>query len=422
MLNYQEYILESKIEKLLLESNIEFSNKFIQLLKNMKNPIAEELIKLKGQDKNIIQNFLDVDYSDPESVTFIQDNTAQRILGQDKDVWIISDNGKMLKFENFRTDSGKDDNKKIYEHLGLEMSEASKIPNQNEVKIIKEDQSPLDSNKTYCYVETIKEPIQKMVINKSGISPKSIDYKKVWTESRNNMRIGRIVRKLIPFTGKRFSDVEIEKFVNDWKSAINILNDAFIKFDVVEGDAIHHWYQSRNCVLSGTIGNSCMLDKPEECHYIYTANPHAVKLVILYSDNGSIIDGKYKSDLIEGRALLWNTNEGDMFMDRIYYVKDEQKDLFKKYAEKMGWWSKKDNNSSPDLTVVQGEKVKNDVIYTVDLKKWSWGFPYVDTLCFFNEDNGELTNQDNDETEFYCPQTKCLQETWDHYDEDFDDD
>jgi hypothetical protein len=415
MLNYNEYILENKFYSLLLESKIEFSNNFINVLRSIKSPISEEILKLKGDDKVVIQNFLDVDYSNPESVTFLQDNTAQRIIGEHKDIYVISDNGKMLKFENFRTDSGRNSNDRIYSSLGLDMSEASKIENGTDVKVIKEAPSPLDSGKIYCYVETINDPIKKMVINKTGIEPKSPNYDKVWKEGRNNMRIGRIIRRLLTLTDKKFSDAEIEKFVNDWKSTIDVLNNAFIRFDIVEGNAISHWYKSVNNVSSGTLGSSCMRNKPDDCYYIYTQNPDVVKLVILYSDNGEIKDGKYKSNLIEGRALLWKTNEGDMFMDRIYYSKEEQKDLFRKYSEKMGFWCKKSNDSNPGLDVVQGEKTKSDVIYSVKLKHWSWGFPYLDTLCYFY-DNGLLTNEDDEDYD------KCLQETWDHYDDDDDDD
>jgi hypothetical protein len=414
MLNYKEYLLENKIYQLILESKVEFSKKFQQILKMMKNPIADEILKLQGVDKDITQNFIDSNFEDPNLVSFIQDNTAQKILDQDRDIWIVKDSGKMLKFNNFRTEQGEKDNRLMYSKLGLDMSEAQKIENNKEVKIIKEEIS--SSDKMYCHIETIQEPIQRMVINKKGLNPKNSEaYKKIWTQSRNSMRIGRFIRRLIPLTGKNFRDAEIESFVNDYKSTIDILNDAFIKFDVVQGMDIYHWYRSKNCINTGTLGGSCMLDTPEDCLYIYTQNPDVVKLVILYDDNGEMKDGKYSSNKIAGRALLWKTNEGDMFMDRIYYSKEEQLDLFKKYAEKMEWWTKKVNNSSPEFDVIQGESTKSKVIYTVNLKNWDWGFPYLDSLPAFN--NGKLTN---DEDTFH---SKWLQETWDHYDdEDYDGD
>lgn len=417
MLKYQEYLLENKVYQLLLESKVEFSAKFIQILKMMKNQIAEEIINLQGEDKEITQNFIDANFEDSNLVSFIQDNTAQKILDKDKDVYRISNNGKMLKFSNFRTEAGEKDNRKVHSMLGMEMSEAEKIDNGKEVKIIKEITSPNDSSKIYCYVETINEPIQKMVINKRGIEPKNTQaYQKVWQQSRNSMRIGRFIRRLIPLTGKSFSDTEIEKFVNDWKSTIDILNDAFLKFDIVKGNDIYHWYRSRYSTSGGPIGSSCMLDTPEDCLYIYTANPETISLVILYDDNGEMKDGKYVSNKITGRALLWQTKEGDTFMDRIYYSKEEQLDLFRKYAEKMGWWYKKTNNSTSEFDVKQGEKTKKDVIYHVKINKWDWGFPYLDSLPYLDKSAGTLSNDDSDYDMY-------LQETWDYYtDEDYDED
>lgn len=417
MLKYQEYLLENKVYQLLLESKVEFSTKFIQILKMMKNQIAEEIINLQGEDKEITQNFIDANFEDSNLVSFIQDNTAQKILDKDKDVYKISNNGKMLKFSNFRTEAGEKDNRKVHSMLGMDMSEAEKIDNGKEVKIIKEITSPNDNSKIYCYVETINEPIQKMVINKRGIEPKNTQaYQKVWQQSRNSMRIGRFIRRLIPLTGKSFSDTEIEKFVNDWKSTIDILNDAFLKFDIVNGKDIYHWYRSRYNSSGGTLGSSCMLNTPEDCLYIYTANPETISLVILYDDNGEMKDGKYVSNKIAGRALLWQTKEGDTFMDRVYYSKEEQLDLFRKYADKMGWWSKKDNNSTTEFDVKQGEKTKKDVIYHVKINKWDWGFPYLDSLPYLDKSTGTLSNDDSDYDMY-------LQETWDYYeDEDYDED
>lgn len=417
MLNYKEYLLENKVYQLILESKVEFSKKFQQILKMMKNPIADEILSLQGEDKDVTQNFIDSNFEDSNLVSFIQDNTAQKILDKDKDIWIVENLGKMLKFENFRTEQGEKDNRKMYSKLGLDMSDAQRIENGTEVKILKEEVS--SSNKLYCSIETIQEPIKRMVINKTGLRAKNTEaYKKIWNQSRNSMRIGRFIRRLIPLTGKSFSDSEIEKFVNDYKSTIDILNDAFVKFDVVDGMDIHHWYRSRFCINSGPLGSSCMLDTPEDCLYIYTQNPDAVKLVILYDDNGEMKDGKYVSNKIAGRALLWNTKQGDMFMDRIYYSKEEQLDLFRKYAEKMGWWSKKVNNSSSEFDVVQGESTKNDVTYEVKLTKWDWGFPYLDSLPGFYHEGSSvtLTNTDNGNWD------KWLQETWDYYDEDHYDD
>ena len=415
MLKYEEYILEKKLYELILESKIEFSKNFINILKTIKSPISDEILKLQGEDKNVTQNYLDVDLKEPDSVTFLQDNRAQRILDQYKDIWSITNNVKVLKFDSFSSDSSMNQNKKIYDLIGVDMSDVVKLENRTDVKLIKEIISE-STGRTYCYVETISEPTKKMVINKEGLTHKSPDYQTLWTQSsRNTIGVGRIIRKLLQISGKSFSSSDIEKFVNDWKSSIDIMNNAFLKFDVVKGDDIHYWYKSKNTVMEGTLGNSCMIDKPTDCHYIYTENPDVVSMVVLYDDDGTILNGKYKSNRIQGRALLWKTNEGDIFMDKIYYVLDSQKELFKKFAESQGWWSKRENNGNCDFDVIKGEEIKSRVTYTVTLREWDWGFPYMDSLIYFNERSGVISNSDDN-------YTKEIQETWNHYYEDYQDD
>lgn len=415
MLKYEEYILEKKIYDLIIESKVEFSKNFINILNTINSPISKEILKLQGEEKNVTQNYLDADLKSPDSVTFLQDNRAQRILDQHKDVWIVTNSTKVLKFDSFSSESAKNQNQKIYDLLGIDMSDVVKLENRTDVKIIKEIVSE-STGRTYCYIETISEPVKKMVINKEGLTHKSPDYHSLWTQTgRNSIGVGRIIRRLLQLTGQKFKDSDIEQFVNDWKSSIDIMNNAFLKFDVVSGDDIHKWYKKEHTVNDGTLGNSCMVGKPSDCHYIYTANPDVVSMVILYDDDGRVVDGKYKSHRIQGRALLWKTKEGDMFMDKIYYVRDDQKELFKKYSESKGWWAKRHNDGSSDFDVVQGEQIKTNVTYSVEIENWSWGFPYMDSLMYFNEENGILTNSDRD-------YTKYLQETWDYYDDEHDDD
>jgi hypothetical protein len=182
---------------------------------------------------------------------------------------------------------------------------------------------------------------------------------------------------------------QVEDFSNAYKSAWDMMNDAFSKFDVVSGYDIQKWYNQSSYESSdSTLGSSCMqYDECEEYFGIYIDNSDVCKLVILYSDrSGSIKEGKYKSKLIKGRALLWKTNQGDMFMDRIYTNNDSDVELFKQFAEKNGWWCKKTQNSSTNFTAQKGSAFK-DPTYTVDLK-WAEHeyYPYVDTLCYLSMD------------------------------------
>jgi len=179
---------------------------------------------------------------------------------------------------------------------------------------------------------------------------------------------------------------QVEDFTNAYKSAWDMMNDAFLKFDIVSGYDIAKWYHEDTYESDdSTLGGSCMrYDYCSEFFGIYTENSDVVKLVILYSDkDGNVKDGKFVGKYIKGRALLWKTNQGDMFMDRIYTNNDSDVELFKQFAEKEGWWCKKVQNSNNTFTAQRGSALK-DPTYTVDLQ---WAdheyYPYVDTLSYF---------------------------------------
>ena len=103
---------------------------------------------------------------------------------------------------------------------------------------------------------------------------------------------------------------------------------------------------------------------------IYCVNTNVCSLLILKDIND-------KSKII-GRALIWETSIGK-FMDRIYYIKDSDINLFTKYA--------KDNNmhfkTSPNYNKEQ--KI------TIQLENFNFKYyPYMDTFKYLNL-NGELS-------------------------------
>jgi hypothetical protein len=52
-----------------------------------------------------------------------------------------------------------------------------------------------------------------------------------------------LIRQNSDTCGIEFTDKQLEDFVNQYKSSWDILNDAFIKFDIVKGDDISYWVQ-----------------------------------------------------------------------------------------------------------------------------------------------------------------------------------
>ena len=390
MLNrFSEFVLEA----LLLESKFEFSDRFKKVLSFMPkdNEIKNILLGMEGADVDVSQNYIDIS-DNKDEVTFIQDRRAQQIISENKPVWITNSHLPNAKFLTFNKDSnGEYNNKKIFDALGFEPNEPHKdyhpVPGSGmKGEIISETVSE-KSGRTYVLFKWYDQygNDKLIVINKDAIDQHSEAPQKLYTTNRNPIRIGRLVNSLMSVVKKPVTPSEVEQFSNAYKSAYDMMNDAFLKFDIVSGYDIAKWYyEGTYDTDDSTLGSSCM--RYEECENyfgIYTENSDVVKLVILYADReGSIKDGKYKSSVIKGRALLWKTNQGDMFMDRIYTNNDSDIELFKQFAEKNGWWCKKVQNSSSNFTAQKGTAFK-DPTYTVDLK---WAdheyYPYVDTLSF----------------------------------------
>src|SRR5690606_31262812 len=98
----------------------------------------------------------------------------------------------------------------------------------------------------------------------------------VFTKSRNPLKIGKFVNKVIP---GRFKDTDIEAFVNKFKANLENTEE---RFELVEGDDIAYWYKSENYQkIQGQLGSSCMRNKGSEVFEIYTKNPEVCKMLIL---------------------------------------------------------------------------------------------------------------------------------------------
>ena len=413
MLKYGDFILEKVIYDLLLESKIEFSKSFLGILGSIKNPIAQDILSLQSQDKKINYNYIDVDLKSTDEITFIQDARAQRMTKDVENLYKLTNTSGHLKITDFKTDEGREQNTHIYQLLGLNIEEAKKATQGSQIRVLGKIVSPYDSNKVYAGYECVTDPTMKAVINVNNIQEDTEVYQKLWTTARNPLKIGRFINSMLPLTGKTYTNSEKEKFVSEWKSILGVMNNAFAKFGVLEGSRLVHFYHVDNYEeVEGTLGNSCMSEADSSWLEIYEDNSDVCKMVVKWSDKGQIVDGVFKSDKIVGRALLWTTTSGDIFMDRIYTIDSSDEELFKKYAEANGWWAKKSQNSSQNFTAVRGSESKNPV-YVVQLKRsYNGEYPYLDTLCYLNDESGKLSN---DKNEVYA--NKLLNDTGGGYDE-----
>ena len=112
LLRYDDFLTESKIEELLLESKVVFSKKFINMLFKMKgNKIADALLSLSYKDIPVVQNYIDVT-DRKDFVSFTPDRKAQEMTKDSPQVWKVIESGRYL------TNSHKND--KIFEALGYD--------------------------------------------------------------------------------------------------------------------------------------------------------------------------------------------------------------------------------------------------------------------------------------------------------------
>ena len=382
---YSEFINESHIIQLLMENKIQFSKDFIQVLKSIKNKTSEDLLKLYNQDKPVAHNYIDV--TDKEDfVSFIPDNKVSQIMGNVPVLYqIINTTGRLTNSQS---------NKHIYERLGFPIPEQIvKLDTGTDGKILGETVGT--NGKIYVLFEQ-SESGEKTILNKNALRLVDDRENLLWTTNRNPIKIGRLLNSFLTAAGVSYTPSDIEKFVNEYKAVIKIRQDAFNHFSIVEGDDIINYYGSDVSADYGQLGNSCMRDAGDWLN-IYAKNPEVVRMVILYDDKGYIEDGKYKSDMIVGRAILWKMGPksslpGEYFMDRIYTTNDSDIDLFKKFAEKMGWYCKGNQSSGNNFTAVLGSDRKSQPYIEVYLNIIPYNFPYVDTLYFLNMEDKKLSN------------------------------
>jgi len=230
------------------------------------------------------------------------------------------------------------------------------------------------------FVKSIAEPaVDTFAINISTmLKNNEPDF---WKQSRNPIKIGRLVRQIFP--GK-YSDVDIEKFVNAFKGLEDKVNEKFILADGKDIKKYYWWENYKE--MAGDLGKSCMARK-KKYFKIYTKNHEVCRLLVLLED-----------DKVIGRALIWKLerndgeNEIEYFMDRQYTILQSDVLKFTNYAKENGWAYKTYNNhhSYSNITF-NGEEKNCDIVVKVKVEDYDQ-YPYMDTLKRFNPKTGELFN------------------------------
>jgi hypothetical protein len=390
---YSEFLTESKIEELLLESKVVFSKKFLNLLNRMRtNKIASELINIYSKDFNIQHNYIDIT-DNKEEVSFTPDRKVQELTKDKPEVYKVGTRRQLT--HNSSNDS-------IFDKLGYDRYKDYWTPNDGQKGLIKSETVSPTSGKVFVLFEELTDGDEKRyaVLNKDCLSLSEFDDSNIWKTSRNPIRIGRLVRPLLRTAGIAVTDREVEEFTNQWKATYDFAADVLKQFDVVKGSTIAYWYDYEKYVDGGgTLNNSCMAEVDSDYFEIYTSNKQ-VSLVILYDDNGQVQDGKYTSTKIKGRAILWDAEINgvkEMFMDRIYTTFDSDTDLFKQFAQKNGWFYKDSQSMTPRENITNGTSTSRpEIIVKLDNANCEY-YPYCDTMCFCYPSSNELRNTQDDE-------------------------
>jgi len=376
--NYYDYITESKLE-LILEAKIVFTTNFMEVLNKIDSPIANKLISLRGEDKDIDRNYIDVNKDKIDSVFFKPQDKIDKVEYKVLSKGAIYDNLSKAA-RGFIHNFGEPRN-----------GERGKI-----TKIFTlEELSEISPSGVWEYMYNNGET---MVVFQFGsgsntfdcITPKSNLVKDFASIRNTDVNVGRFIRAFLTKLGEKFTDVEIEKFVDQYKKVLQMETDVFSRFKEIKGEDIKHCYLVDNYEAeSGSLGGSCMrYDRCQDFFDIYVNNPERVSMVILLSEEDS--------SKIAGRAILWLDDEGRRIMDRIYIIRTPDILLFIEYCDSKGYYHKESQNYSSTTPLVQDgvelDHGESEVVIT--LKKGEYSpYPYMDTMKYYNPKTGVISNR-----------------------------
>jgi len=247
--------------------------------------------------------------------------------------------------------------------------------------------------------------------NQEGLYSIMKTNKELYEVSRTSIKIGRLINKLYPNEYVPTGENSIEGFVNAIKLE---RNRRFDNFEIVNGRDIIKYYNeesyNKEAFNGSELGNSCM--RYENCAdyiYFYEMNED-VSLLILKSDD--------EKDKIVARALLWNISECNYsgvtskFMDRVYFTKNYQKELFFEHAQNNKWFYKRfQSDASNKLWNPKTGEFEECLIKTKSTFKVNPTdeYPYMDTMKWFYVNKGFLANtlkfREDDDVIYFMQET-----------------
>ena len=387
---YNNFLLES----LLLESQFIIENNFREIITqikhenfgNIEGKVAEFILDVVGEELDLVYNYIN-DTTKPGLISFIPEDKIDfrqvaidrsRVIRPDRNDNLIKAYG--IPFKGLINDlQGTVNDFKLLKVIN---SDGKMINDKYRVK-----------GHYFYYLQNNKDPEKFVAVfreAKSGNMAKVV-FANIPETRRSEVKLGRFVNKLIDIYSKSdalknstdsydevpffdFTASDIEKFVNAYTAKVLFEQNALERFKVVSGEEIRKWYDEKNYSNingGGQLNSSCMRHSRCQKYFdIYVDNPKVCQLLILMDNT----DKK-----ILGRAILWKTENGDNFMDRIYTEKDNYMKLFKQWGEQNSYQMKSYN--------YKGEPI----IVKVKPKLYSY-YPYMDTLSCYAPVKGILSN------------------------------
>ncbi len=211
-------------------------------------------------------------------------------------------------------------------------------------------------------------------------SPDEINYKRRGRDLNysDKMKIGKFVKKI----NNKYNPTDIEKFVTSYKS---IYLEKEADPIILKGEDLRKSFLIKNVAAEvGDYATNCMrFESTQEYLDIYAYNPDKVSSVVLKNEDNKILS----------RALLWNTDDGSIVMDRVYAVDPGWKRVLHNWANSQGYYYRAKDDTKPfnsDIFIHKGKEIIKR--FTVTLKNFKFkAYPYLDTFFYLDTD-GKLQN------------------------------
>jgi len=200
-----------------------------------------------------------------------------------------------------------------------------------------------------------------------------------WWKGRSPIKIGRLINHLFP---NKFSSSQLEVFINKFKSKNQRIPNRFEMWNSIPR-AYDTFNYSNKYGQANQIWNSCMNDAGDDILDFYVQNDQSVECLVLLEDEIDTKTGEVVDKII-GRSLVWRTDKGELFMDRVYFIQDKDYYKFIDFAKenKMIYKSKNQSGEKIEFTkngVSQWYEIKIDIKYPIETYS---SLPYMDTFCF----------------------------------------